>query len=582
MQSSDENELWCPSQSLWILIADHVPGSELSEIYRALGSSLVDGYKAAHTEAEKLFKTWQDSQQGNIGSRAGTPIPRLQGSPLADPPAIKELLRAEVKMLLQTLQDRVGRGGRDEEMLFSRYKPEMVDYALGHLDSYQRNSIDPADSGYGSRPSSTCSVRSIAKDEIESMRDKLNITGIDQVVERLRSILTEEYAELKRLVKHFKENFKQKCWCQLGKSEPSLAELKELRRAIQMDLELHPSSLAASPSRFSPLPLESLKHRLSAHQVSNETLQGLSTTPALKPHPLSSLSQTKPKPPLSAPPNKTPTPVKLIKSPSPFRTQGQHRSTPASPGPENIQTSICSRITTSGHTLSQGTTSSPEPGRDQIEDKPRWDCGVPQEQQKTIASSPSFQEGTTRHSPIPIIQSSNWSHSPRLQHGLSPQTERRRSPSLRLGHKNTPHPPPLCDTDSYSSDATDRSLSTTGNLKTQNGGQKNTCGGSVKLETVQTGKSDPERFIKGYSVLSGSRNSPSRTETKERNDRMNVNRNRDLKKDVTEPRFEQLNKRDFSSLKRPSKGTSQRQEAKTELEFIGQLKQPVPPPRVTA
>lgn len=36
------------------------------------------------------------------------------------------------------------------------------------------------------RPSSHCSVRSSAEDEIEAVIDKLNVTDIDQVVDRLK------------------------------------------------------------------------------------------------------------------------------------------------------------------------------------------------------------------------------------------------------------------------------------------------------------------------------------------------------------------------------------------------------------
>lgn len=57
-------------------------------------------------------KMWQQSQQSDFVSRAGTPLPHQQGSPLADPPAVKELLRAEVKMLLQALRERVSGAGR--------------------------------------------------------------------------------------------------------------------------------------------------------------------------------------------------------------------------------------------------------------------------------------------------------------------------------------------------------------------------------------------------------------------------------------------------------------------------------------
>lgn len=50
MKSPDGNQLWCPSQSLWSLIAEHVPGSELPKIRTALGNSLVDMYTEVHSE----------------------------------------------------------------------------------------------------------------------------------------------------------------------------------------------------------------------------------------------------------------------------------------------------------------------------------------------------------------------------------------------------------------------------------------------------------------------------------------------------------------------------------------------------
>ncbi|TNN41416.1 Coiled-coil domain-containing protein 24 [Liparis tanakae] len=226
MQSLDGAQLWCPGQSLWSLITEHVPGSELPKIHSALGFSLVDMYTEVHAEATPPFlnttmppsikvsfvsggsirgnadmwhKMWQESQQGNRSSRAGTPLSREQASLLADPPAVKELVRAEVKMLLQTLRERASGAGRVAEELLFRYKPETVDYALSHLDSCYRN---PGDTESGSRPSSRCSVQSNAEDEIEAMRDKLNVTGIDQ------------------------GNIKQR-WqspCEVDKVEPSLAD----------------------------------------------------------------------------------------------------------------------------------------------------------------------------------------------------------------------------------------------------------------------------------------------------------------------------------------------------------------------
>ncbi|KAM6989314.1 coiled-coil domain-containing protein 24 [Tautogolabrus adspersus] len=556
MKSPYGNQLWCPSQSLWSLITDHVPGSELPKVRTALGHSLVDMYKDVHIEAEMWYKMWQESQQGNIGSRAGTPLQHPRGSFFPDPPAVKELLRAEVKMLLQTLSERVCKDGRDDEKLLFQYKPETVDYALGHLDSCQRLCIDAADSDCGSRPSSHCSVRSSAAEEIQSMRDKLNVTDIDQVVDRLRSVLMKECGELKRLVKYLKGNIKQKCRSQLEKPEPTLAELRELRGAIQMDLELYPSSLTVSPSRSSPLPLKGLKNtsRLSAGQkVSDETPHDLVTTASLRPHPPPLLCQTKPKPPLSASPSKTSASVKVINSPSPSRTQGQQKSTLASSGRRKIQIPICKRISTSGHKDSHSTTSLPGPGSDQILDQTRCDHSVSPEQDcRIFTSSPGFHIETSENSPIPDThQSSHYRiHSTSLKCDSSPQRERR-SPSWR-------------------SNCTDQSVSTTASTKTKNKGQNQTCGGGMGSATVKM--SDIH-----------SSTSHSQTGPRESNNSMDRNRNGVLRGDITQPGPKQLNKQHFTSHKRPPQGTTSQQkkvqEAKRELEFIGKLHQPVPPPR---
>ncbi|XP_073347955.1 coiled-coil domain-containing protein 24 [Pagrus major] len=521
MQSPDENHLWCPSESLWSLITDHVTKSELQKIKTALGYHLVNMYTRVHSEANML----QKSQQGNNSSRAGTPLLRQQGSVLADPPAIKELVRAEVKMLLQTLRERASRGGRDGEELVLRYKPKTVDYALGHVDSCFRNCSNREDRDAGSRPISQCSVQSNAEDEIEAMRDKLNISDIDEVVDRLKSILIEECEALKRLVKHFKENIKQKS--QGDKSDPTLAELKELRGAIQMDLELYPSSLAAPPPASSPLPLKDLKSRFSlsaGQRVSEETLQALNTTSDLmRPHPPPPRCQTKPRPPLGAPPSKTSATVKLINSFSLTRTHGQLRSTSASPGLRKTQTPICNRITSSWHANSHVTTSLPGPVSDQIMVQTTHNCSLSAEQDsadlhcRTPSRSPSFQIKTIHQTHLSSHRSI---HSPGRKFDLSPQTVRRGIATWRRRNINTITSSPHCDTASYSSSSVEHSVSAAGKSKTQN----STCGGGLVSTTVQADNDRGKSTSESLHSLGGSRKS---------NTGLDRSKNGHLGKDVT-------------------------------------------------
>lgn len=58
MQSPDGNQPWCPGQSLWSLITEHVSGSELQKIRTALGHSLVDMYTDVHAEVRVSFVTY--------------------------------------------------------------------------------------------------------------------------------------------------------------------------------------------------------------------------------------------------------------------------------------------------------------------------------------------------------------------------------------------------------------------------------------------------------------------------------------------------------------------------------------------
>ncbi|XP_035490184.2 coiled-coil domain-containing protein 24 isoform X2 [Scophthalmus maximus] len=621
MPSPDESQLWCPGPSLWSLIAEHVPGSELSKIQTALGHFLVDMYTEAHTEAEMWCKMWQESRRGgNHGSRAGTPLPRPRGSPLADPPAVKELLRAEVKMLLQTLRERVTKGGRDGDTeLLSLYKPETVNYALGHLDSRHSDCISPGDTDDGSRPSSHRSVGSSAGDEIEAARDKLNVADIDQVVERLRSVLMEECEVLKRLVQNLKRNIKGKCSSQgeFGKSEPTLAELRELRGAVQMDLELYPASFAASSPTSPPLPVKGLKNRfrLSAGQrASDETLQTLHSTSVLRPHPPP--PRCHPRPPVGPPVTKTSASVEPVHSSSSSRTHGQRRSTLGSNA--SSSTPGCgSKLTTSGHHFPT----------DQIKVMNEYPCSPPPDQDcRPLTYSPSFPIKPPRNSPAHEAQSPCHRSVHSLSRGfdMSGQRERQsgavgRSRDVSVTPSSIPPLSPASDAGSYSNSSADPSGSTTANSDTQNGQKKSTHGGGVVSASVQADNDQRKNTSESLysSVTSETGRHPakkcdwkikSRTErninghlgkeiTKQQSasshcltdysshHRSESNGEKEGQAKCTQAASVQSNVKCFTLPKRLRGGTASQptsvQEAQTEPALINKFYQPVPPPGVS-
>ncbi|XP_051773542.1 coiled-coil domain-containing protein 24 [Ctenopharyngodon idella] len=230
-------------QSVWNLVQENVPCSELPEIRAVLGDTLIDTYTELYSEVEMWEKIWQDLRYSERGSRPEAPL-----FPLADPPAVKELLKAEIRLLLLTLREKAARQGRDEEEVMSQYNPSVVSYALCSSSTQRQGSPGSwcekklpsrppsSQSEIGSRSVSSLSSHSSCEEEIKALRHKLNITHIDEVVTHLRSVLTEESEALKRDVQVLQENLETERAS--TQTDPTVAELKEERRLIQRDLNI--------------------------------------------------------------------------------------------------------------------------------------------------------------------------------------------------------------------------------------------------------------------------------------------------------------------------------------------------------
>lgn len=246
----------------------------------------------------------------------------------------------------------------------------------------------------------------------------------------------------------------------------------------------------------------------------------------MRPHPPPPRCQTKPRPPLGAPPSKTSAKVKLINSSSLSWTHGQPRSVSASPGLRKPQTAICNRIASSWHANSHIPTSLSGPVGEQIMVQTTHNCSLSPEQDsadlhcRNPSCNPSFQTKTpTIHETHPSFSRSI--HSPGRKFDLSPQTVRRGTATWRRRHINTITSSPHCDAANTSSSSAEHSVSAAGKSKTQN----STCRGSLVSTTVQAdndrGKSTPESLHS----LGGSRKS---------NAGLDRNKNGHLGKDVTQ------------------------------------------------
>ncbi|XP_047224235.1 coiled-coil domain-containing protein 24 isoform X3 [Girardinichthys multiradiatus] len=487
MHSPDENQLWCPRQSLWSLITEHVSEAELLKIHAALGHSLVHMYTEVHSEAEMLHRMWQDSRC--YGNHLETYVTGLQGFPLSDPPAVKELVRAEVKMLLETLKERACEGGRHGEELLLRYKPETLNYVFGPKEiGYQRSSNLKNADNFDSRPSS-CSVMSQAEGEIEAVRDKLNVTEIDTVITRLRCVLLEEWEALTKMAKHLRESIKLKFVNQPDskKPEPSLTELKELRAAIQTDLELLPSSVGASSS--APVWSPKRSFRLPAELSSDTQL-------APTPKSVFRLDLHKPRPPRHDPPTRT----------SSVRTLGLHRLASASNRSINPSSSNRMDIDQKGTKDQDHFSFSAEPDCTGLLCRTFSRCHINSKRSVVhLENHPS-----TQHCVPHPSTDFDWS-----QHG-----ERKISPHCSSRNINiTPSPPPplcqLCDLGSSS--PAEHSVSANGKVKAEDRTNSSSNGRSTVLTILQKNKLQKRS---GISLISGALDQGG---SKKNNSRLEIN-----------------------------------------------------------
>ncbi|KAM9500890.1 coiled-coil domain-containing protein 24 [Clarias gariepinus] len=218
-------------QCVWSLIKACVPDSELPEIRAILGDALIDMYTEIYNEVQIWEQIWQEVHDGKY---------QMPHFSLADPPAVKELLRSELQLLLLSLRQQASRLGRDGAKVMSQYNPRVVSYVLGTERQQISDSTactTPTSRAGSSRSSSRLSSNSSIEDEIEALRHKLNITHIDEVVSHLRSLLIEECEVLKNDVQFLQESVELSYLKQKNSMEPTLTELKKERRLIKQDLE---------------------------------------------------------------------------------------------------------------------------------------------------------------------------------------------------------------------------------------------------------------------------------------------------------------------------------------------------------
>ncbi|XP_042538604.1 coiled-coil domain-containing protein 24 isoform X4 [Dipodomys spectabilis] len=248
------------SPSLWELVEEHVPLPERPEVKRILGEAVVDLNLELRAELSLQVAMLQALLQEARSSRAPGSHPISDPSSLlAPPPLLRDLVRQELRQLLQSLRHKAICEGRDQAQAWAQYSPKVLRFALEEptcdlpeQEQFQGTVVEPS-----------------SQRTLSVIKDQLNVSGIDQVAGHLRALLEEDCRNLEREISTLQccLEVEHTRACQLSETipEPTLTELKEQKKAMEQELK---ASLRP--------PCPSAMHR---QQSSESSTQGLRPFP---------------------------------------------------------------------------------------------------------------------------------------------------------------------------------------------------------------------------------------------------------------------------------------------------------------
>ncbi|XP_043734367.1 coiled-coil domain-containing protein 24 isoform X14 [Cervus elaphus] len=257
------------SPSLWELVEEHVPLPERPEVKRILGETTVDLSLELRAEVGRkkvvmLRSLLQEAR--SIQSPGSRPTSDLS-SLLAPPPLVRDLVRQELRQLLQGLRRKAICEGRDQTQAWVQYSPRVLRFALEEprrdlpeQEMFQMRAGEP----------SSCPR------DLSVIKDQLNVSYIDQVAGHLRpavlllvphcpcprALLEEECRALEReipiLQRCLEDEYTGAPRPSEASLEPTLAgrtsppELKEQKAAMQQELQAPLRPSCVSPSHRYP------------------------------------------------------------------------------------------------------------------------------------------------------------------------------------------------------------------------------------------------------------------------------------------------------------------------------------------
>ncbi|TKC45092.1 hypothetical protein EI555_001554 [Monodon monoceros] len=244
------------SPPLWELVEEHVPLLERPEVKRILGETTVDLSLELRAEVVVLRSLLREARSFQApGSRPTSDLSSL----LAPPPHLRDLVRQELRQLLQGLRGKAICEGRDQTQAWVQYSPGVLRFALEEprrdlpeqgIFRLRAGEPRPGVKQHG-RVMLTSSASSCHRD-LSIIKDQLNVSHVDQVARYLRALLEEECRKLKReiaiLQRRLEEEYTGAPLPTEATLEPTLAELQEQKAAMQQELRapLRPSCVNQS------------------------------------------------------------------------------------------------------------------------------------------------------------------------------------------------------------------------------------------------------------------------------------------------------------------------------------------------
>nr|XP_020770376.1 coiled-coil domain-containing protein 24 isoform X5 [Odocoileus virginianus texanus] len=227
------------SLSLWELMEEHVPLPERPEVKRILGDTTVDLSMELRAEVVMLRSLLQEAR--SIQSPGSRPTSDLS-SLLAPPPLVRDLMRQELRQLLQGLRRKAICEGRDQTQAWVQYSPRVLRFALEE----PRRDLPEQEMFQMRAGESSC------HQDLSVIKDQLNMSYIDQVAGHLRALLEEECRALEReipiLQRCLEDEYTGTPRPSEASLEPTLAELKEQKAAMQQELQAPLRPPCVSPS----------------------------------------------------------------------------------------------------------------------------------------------------------------------------------------------------------------------------------------------------------------------------------------------------------------------------------------------